>query len=218
MMDVKGPEIRTGRRRRADRAERGRHVRVLTPTAPSDGVRGVAASTTPVCRGRRVGATVLVDSGLIRLEVVEKDETHVRCRVLTPGHARLAAAHQPARRRRQPAVAHREGRARHPRRRRGGDRLRRALVRPPQRRHPRPAGAARQPRLQGADHRQDRGPERRCATWKTSSESPTPSWSPAATWASRSTTTSSAGAAADRRELPRPRASRSSSPRTCSNR
>jgi pyruvate kinase len=32
-----------------------------------------------------VGATVLVDSGLIRLEVIEKDESHVRCRVLTPG-------------------------------------------------------------------------------------------------------------------------------------
>ena len=32
-----------------------------------------------------VGATMLVDSGLIRMEVVDKDATHVRCRVLTPG-------------------------------------------------------------------------------------------------------------------------------------
>src|SRR5262249_39680269 len=29
--------------------------------------------------------TVLLDSGLIRLEILEIDETHVRCRVLTPG-------------------------------------------------------------------------------------------------------------------------------------
>jgi len=32
-----------------------------------------------------VGATVLVDSGLIRMEVVERDDTSLRCRVMTPG-------------------------------------------------------------------------------------------------------------------------------------
>src|SRR5207342_1165953 len=32
-----------------------------------------------------IGATVLVDSGLIRLQVLDKSETHVHCRVLTPG-------------------------------------------------------------------------------------------------------------------------------------
>jgi pyruvate kinase len=32
-----------------------------------------------------VGTRILVDSGLMRLEVVEIDETHVRCRVITPG-------------------------------------------------------------------------------------------------------------------------------------
>ena len=30
-------------------------------------------------------ATILLDSGLMRLVVVELDPTHVRCRVLTPG-------------------------------------------------------------------------------------------------------------------------------------
>jgi len=32
-----------------------------------------------------VGDTVLVDSGLIRLEVLEKQDAHIRCRVLIPG-------------------------------------------------------------------------------------------------------------------------------------
>ncbi|MEZ5429624.1 MAG: pyruvate kinase [Verrucomicrobiales bacterium] len=32
-----------------------------------------------------VGATVLVDSGLIRMRVLGKDEVRVRCEVLTPG-------------------------------------------------------------------------------------------------------------------------------------
>ena len=32
-----------------------------------------------------VGAIVLVDGGLIRMRVVEKDDAHVRCEVLTPG-------------------------------------------------------------------------------------------------------------------------------------
>ena len=50
-----------------------------------------------------VGATVLVDSGLIRLEVVEKDETHVALSGRHAGQARFAAAHQPARRRGQPS-------------------------------------------------------------------------------------------------------------------
>ena len=54
--------------------------------------------------------------------------------------------------------------------------------------------------LQGPHHRQDRRPERPAATSTASSRSPTPSWSPAATWGSRSTTTSlPARAAADRR-------------------
>ena len=33
----------------------------------------------------KVGDTVLVDSGLIRLEVLEKKDAHIRCRVLIPG-------------------------------------------------------------------------------------------------------------------------------------
>ena len=33
----------------------------------------------------KVGDTVLVDNGLLRLEVLAKDEAHIRCRVLIPG-------------------------------------------------------------------------------------------------------------------------------------
>ena len=33
----------------------------------------------------KVGDTVLVDNGLLRLEVLEKNEARIRCRVLIPG-------------------------------------------------------------------------------------------------------------------------------------
>ena len=54
-------------------------------TTPRDGVSCVGVNYPGLPADVRVGATVLVDSGLIRLEVLEKDATHVRCRVITPG-------------------------------------------------------------------------------------------------------------------------------------
>jgi len=84
MMDVKGPEIRTGVVAEPVELQTGDLFEFYT-TSPSDGVRGINVNYPGLPADVNVGATVLVDSGLLRLQVLEKDATHVRCRVITPG-------------------------------------------------------------------------------------------------------------------------------------
>jgi pyruvate kinase len=92
MMDIKGPEIRTGdvaapielkageifdfTVRPGMSAERG---------GGSEEIRSVDVNYKDLINDIKVGDTVLVDNGLIRLEVLEKQEAHIRCRVLIPG-------------------------------------------------------------------------------------------------------------------------------------
>jgi len=86
MMDVKGPEIRTGPvdepipLRLGDRIEF--HVEGAEPTGD---VPATSVNYPGLPRDLEVGTIVLVDSGLLRLRVVEKDDERVRCEVLTPG-------------------------------------------------------------------------------------------------------------------------------------
>jgi pyruvate kinase len=84
MMDVKGPEIRTGVVAEAIDLRVGQMFEFFT-AGPSEGIPGVVVNYPGLPADVNVGATVLVDSGLIRLEVLEKDATHVRCKVITPG-------------------------------------------------------------------------------------------------------------------------------------
>jgi pyruvate kinase len=84
MMDVKGPEIRTGVVAEAIELKVNDTFEFYT-ASPTDGIRGINVNYPGLPADVNVGATVLVDSGLIRLEVVSKDATHVCCRVLTPG-------------------------------------------------------------------------------------------------------------------------------------
>jgi pyruvate kinase len=84
MQDVKGPEIRTGPVAEPLELKVGEWFEFYTET-PSPGLRGVSVNYPGLPNDVAVGATVLVDSGLLRLEVIEKDAGHVRCRVLTPG-------------------------------------------------------------------------------------------------------------------------------------
>ncbi len=84
MMDVKGPEIRTGVVAEPIELKTGDAFEFYT-TTPTEGMRGIDVNYPGLANDVNVGATVLVDSGLIRLEVVEKDATRLRCRVLTPG-------------------------------------------------------------------------------------------------------------------------------------
>lgn len=84
MMDVKGPEIRTGVVEQALDLAEGDVIELYTST-PTPGVRGVSVNYAGLPGDVGLGAVVLVDSGLIRLEVIEIEPTRVRCRVLTPG-------------------------------------------------------------------------------------------------------------------------------------
>ncbi len=84
MMDVKGPEIRTGVVSEPIDLQAGDLFEFYTQT-PSGDIRGIDVNYPGLPVDVCVGGTVLLDSGLIRLEVLETDETHVRCRVVTPG-------------------------------------------------------------------------------------------------------------------------------------
>jgi len=86
MMDVKGPEIRTGKvdqpivLKAKDLIEF--HIEEATPTGD---VPAVSVNYPGLPGDLEVGVIVLIDSGLIRMRVESKDESRVRCRVLTPG-------------------------------------------------------------------------------------------------------------------------------------
>jgi pyruvate kinase len=84
MMDVKGPEIRTGAVTSPIELKTGETFEFYTDK-PSDGIPGIDVNYPGLPADVSVGATMLLDSGLIRMEVIEKDATHVRCRVMTPG-------------------------------------------------------------------------------------------------------------------------------------
>ena len=84
MMDVKGPEIRTGVVDAPLELSVGDELELYT-VAPTPGVRGVSVNYPGLPTDVALGTTILLDSGLMRLSVVELDATHVRCRVLTAG-------------------------------------------------------------------------------------------------------------------------------------
>ena len=89
MMDIKGPEIRTGDLAVPIELKPGEifdfTVRPGALRESSEEIRSVDVNYKDLLNDINVGDTVLVDSGLIRLEVVEKKDAHIRCRVLVPG-------------------------------------------------------------------------------------------------------------------------------------
>ncbi|HEY0862500.1 MAG TPA: pyruvate kinase [Lacunisphaera sp.] len=88
MMDIKGPEIRTGDLEVPIELRPGEIFDFTVKPGEHDGgaeVRSVDVNYRDLVNDIKVGDTVLVDSGLIRLEVLSKDHAHIRCRVLTPG-------------------------------------------------------------------------------------------------------------------------------------
>ncbi|WP_269524382.1 pyruvate kinase [Coraliomargarita parva] len=89
MMDVKGPEIRTRDVPETFELEKGEtfdftYDEGLGGTG-EDGVRRVDVNYPGFSKDMSVGDTVLVDSGLIRLKVLEIDGHRVRCEVIIPG-------------------------------------------------------------------------------------------------------------------------------------
>jgi pyruvate kinase len=92
MMDIKGPEIRTGDLSVPIELRPGEifdfTVKPGGARENSEEIRSVDVNYKEMLSDIKVGDTVLVDSGLIRLEVLEKRDAHIRCRVLIPGELR----------------------------------------------------------------------------------------------------------------------------------
>ena len=89
MMDIKGPEIRTGDVAVPIELKPGEifdfTVRPGVAREAGEEIRSVDVNYQNLVNDIKVGDTVLVDNGLIRLEVLEKNDAHIRCRVLIPG-------------------------------------------------------------------------------------------------------------------------------------
>ncbi len=89
LMDVKGPEIRTGDVPETFVLEKGENFDFTFGEGiggtGEDGVRRVDVNYPGFSKDIEVGDTILVDSGLIRLEVLAIKGQHVRCKVLIPG-------------------------------------------------------------------------------------------------------------------------------------
>jgi pyruvate kinase len=85
MMDIKGPEIRTGDLAASVELTAGQLIDLLpSPGEPEKGVLAVGVNYPLMGGDVTVGTTVLVDSGLIRLEVLETSADRVRCKVIVP--------------------------------------------------------------------------------------------------------------------------------------
>lgn len=89
MMDIKGPEIRTGDVASPIELRPGEifdfTVKPGAYRENSEEIRSVDVNYRDLVKDIKVGDIVLVDNGLIRLEVREKHDAHIRCCVITPG-------------------------------------------------------------------------------------------------------------------------------------
>lgn len=89
MMDIKGPEIRTGDIGEAVYLKYGELFDFLMVIpeydASQDGIRCINVNYPNLINDVSVGDTVLVDSGLMRMEVVGLLGDRIRCRVVIPG-------------------------------------------------------------------------------------------------------------------------------------
>ena len=86
MMDVKGPEIRTGKVDAPIVLKTGDHFEFyIESTTESGDVPAVSVNYPGLPEDVEIGATILIDSGLIRMRVLSKDAARIRCEVLTPG-------------------------------------------------------------------------------------------------------------------------------------
>ena len=92
MMDIKGPEIRTGDLSVPLELRAGEifdfTVKPGASSREGEEIRSVDVNYQDLVNDIKVGDTVLVDNGLLRLEVLAKDEARIRCRVLIPGELR----------------------------------------------------------------------------------------------------------------------------------
>lgn len=85
LLDTKGPEIRVGQFKDGPiMLEMGSEFTLTTRDV--EGTSEIVSVTyKDLPKDVRIGTTILVDDGLIELEVIEKDETDIKCRVINPG-------------------------------------------------------------------------------------------------------------------------------------
>jgi pyruvate kinase len=86
MMDVKGPEIRTGKVDKPIVLAVGDRIEIhIESVEPTGDLPSVSVNYPGLPNDLEVGNIVLLDSGLIRMRVFGKDASRVRLEVLTPG-------------------------------------------------------------------------------------------------------------------------------------
>lgn len=86
MMDVKGPEIRTGQVDTPIQLNAGELFDfTVEPHKGGGEVRSIDINYAGLVDDLGIGDTVLVDNGMIRFEVLEKRGRDIRCRVVIPG-------------------------------------------------------------------------------------------------------------------------------------
>ena len=85
LLDTQGPAIRTGEVKTDLHLVPGDTIEFTVRGAKSEEKYSVDVNYEGLVNDIRVGDTVLVDNGLIRLLVLEKKRNRIRCRVLTPG-------------------------------------------------------------------------------------------------------------------------------------
>jgi pyruvate kinase len=85
LLDTQGPAIRTGDLKTELHLTPGDIVEFTVRGAKSEERYSVDVNYEGLVNDINVGDTVLVDNGMIRLEVLEKKKNRIRCRVLTPG-------------------------------------------------------------------------------------------------------------------------------------
>src|SRR5205085_1880399 len=85
LLDTQGPAIRTGDVKTNLHLQPGDTVEFTVRGAKSEEKHSVDVNYEGLVNDIQVGDTVLVDNGIIRLEVLDKHKNRVRCKVLTPG-------------------------------------------------------------------------------------------------------------------------------------
>src|SRR5207248_10608561 len=85
LLDTQGPAIRTGDLKTNLQLKPGDMVEFTVRGAKSEEKYSVDVNYEGLVNDIKVGDTVLVDNGMLRLQVLEKRKNRIRCRVMTPG-------------------------------------------------------------------------------------------------------------------------------------
>ena len=85
LLDTQGPAIRTGDLTTKLKLSPGDIIEFTVRGAKSEEKYSVDVNYEGLVNDIHVGDTVLVDNGMIRMEVLEKKRNRIRCRVMTPG-------------------------------------------------------------------------------------------------------------------------------------